>query len=50
MIMKRITLRDENGNVVESKKVTEFKIENIPSNWTIKHNYSIWFSEEDNEI
>lgn len=46
MKTKRIALRDEQGNIIESKKVDNFSIEEIPKDWKIEHNYSIWFEDE----
>lgn len=47
MSKKRISLRDEKGLVVESTIVDNFSIEKIPKDWKVKHNYSIWFEDEE---
>lgn len=42
----KITLRNEEGQEVDSIKVENFGLHNIPKDWNAKHNYSIWFEDE----
>lgn len=44
---KRISLRDQEGQIVDSIVVDKLSIDKIPKNWTVEHNYSIWFEDEE---
>ena len=44
---KRISLRDESGQIVKSIRVEHFSLEKIPKDWNVEHNYSIWFEDEE---
>ena len=47
MNKKRISLRNELGNIVDFIWVDNFSLDKIPKDWEVDHNYSIWFEDEE---